>query len=133
MRVFLIAGEPSGDRLGGALMAGLRALVPDIAFEGVGGPEMEAQGLKSQFPMDELSVMGIAEVLPKYRHLKRRISETAQSVISSAPDVLITIDSPDFCLRVAVWSKTKPRYAQCTMSRHPYGRGDRGVPKRWHA
>lgn len=101
MRVFLIAGEPSGDRLGGALMQGLRQLQPQVRFEGVGGPMMQAQGLTSRFAMDELSVMGIAEVLPKYAHLKRRIAETARAVIDSAPDVLITIDSPDFCLRVA--------------------------------
>ncbi|MFD3189105.1 lipid-A-disaccharide synthase [Sedimentitalea sp. HM32M-2] len=101
MRIFLIAGEPSGDRLGGALMQGLRQLQPQVHFDGVGGPLMQAQGLTSRFAMDELSVMGIAEVLPKYAHLKRRIAETARAVIDSAPDVLITIDSPDFCLRVA--------------------------------
>ncbi len=101
MRVFLIAGEPSGDRLGGALMAGLKQLCPDVVFDGVGGPQMQAQGLASRFEMDELSVMGIAEVLPRYRHLKRRISECARAVIETKPDVLITIDSPDFCLRVA--------------------------------
>lgn len=101
MRVFLVAGEPSGDRLGGALMAGLRSLVPDVTFDGVGGPLMQAEGLTSRFPMDELSVMGIAEVLPKYFDLKRRIEETARVVIETKPDVLITIDSPDFCLRVA--------------------------------
>ncbi|WBU61286.1 lipid-A-disaccharide synthase [Paracoccus albus] len=101
MNVFLIAGEASGDKLGGALMAGLTALQPDISFAGIGGPDMTAQGLNSQFPMDELSVMGIAEVLPKYRHLKRRIAETARAVAEGQPDALITIDSPDFCLRVA--------------------------------
>jgi len=101
MRVFVLAGEPSGDRLGGALMAGLRSLRPDIAFEGIGGPQMTAQGLDSRFDMSELSVMGLAEILPKYRHLKRRIAQTAQAVIAMQPDVLITIDSPDFSLRVA--------------------------------
>ncbi|WP_109464473.1 lipid-A-disaccharide synthase [Albibacillus kandeliae] len=101
MRVFLIAGEPSGDRLGGALMEGLRQLAPGISFEGVGGPLMQAQGMTSLFPMEELSVMGLAEVLPKYRHLKRRITETARAALDSKPDVLISIDSPDFCLRVA--------------------------------
>ncbi len=101
MRVFLVAGEPSGDRLGGALMEGLKALVPDVSFDGVGGPLMQAQGLNSRFPMSELSVMGLVEVLPKFFHLKRRISETAQAVLDTQPDVLITIDSPDFSLRVA--------------------------------
>ncbi|KIC44360.1 lipid-A-disaccharide synthase [Ruegeria sp. ANG-S4] len=101
MRVFLVAGEPSGDRLGGALMEGLKTLVPEIEFDGVGGPLMQAQGLVSRFPMSELSVMGLVEVLPKFFHLKRRITETAQAVLDRQPDVLITIDSPDFSLRVA--------------------------------
>ena len=101
LRVFILAGEPSGDKLGGALMAGLKDLRADVTFEGIGGVQMQAQGLKSCFDMNELSVMGLAEVLPKYRHLKRRIVETAQAVIAMRPDVLITIDSPDFSLRVA--------------------------------
>ncbi len=101
MKLTLIAGEPSGDRLGGALMAGLRELAPDAGFIGIGGPEMQAQGLTSLFPMEELSVMGLAEVLPKYFHLKRRIRQAAEHVIAEAPAALITIDSPDFGLRVA--------------------------------
>lgn len=101
MKFFLIAGEPSGDDLGAALMAGLHALDPDARFSGIGGPGMQAHGLDSLFAMDELTLMGLWEVLPRYRHLKRRIAETAQAVIEAAPDVLITIDSPDFCLRVA--------------------------------
>lgn len=101
MKFFLIAGEPSGELLGAALMAGLRQLVPDVEFVGIGGPAMQAEGLDSLFPMDELSLMGIWEVLPKYCHLKRRIAQTAQAVLAETPDALITIDSPDFCLRVA--------------------------------
>ena len=101
MRAFLIAGEPSGDRLGGALIAGLRELDPALEIAGIGGESMAAQGLASLFPMSELSLMGIWEILPKYRALKRRIAQTAQAVIAAAPDVLITIDSPDFGLRVA--------------------------------
>jgi lipid-A-disaccharide synthase len=101
LKVFILAGEPSGDRLGGALMAGLKTLRPDVSFEGIGGTLMAEQGLHSRFAMAELSVMGLAEVLPKYRHLKRRIRESAEAVIAQNPDVLITIDSPDFSLRVA--------------------------------
>ena len=101
MRVFVVAGEPSGDLLGGAVMAGLAARVPGIRFDGVGGPAMAAQGLRSRFPMDELSVMGLAEIIPRYRHLRRRLHETAAAVIADPPDVLLTIDSPDFCLRLA--------------------------------
>ncbi|MEE4189743.1 MAG: lipid-A-disaccharide synthase [Roseobacter sp.] len=101
MRVFMIAGEPSGDKLGAALMAGLKALVPEVTFDGVGGAQMQAEGLQSRFPMQELSVMGIAEILPRYRALKRRIRQTADWVTEAPPDVMITIDSPDFCFRVA--------------------------------
>ncbi len=101
VKVFLIAGEASGDKLGAALMEGLKTLVPDVEFHGVGGDLMGAQGLESQFPMHELSIMGIAEVAPKYFHLKRRIREVAEAALALKPDVMITIDSPDFCLRVA--------------------------------
>lgn len=101
MSLYLIAGEPSGDRLGAALMAGLKELAGDVAFHGIGGPLMQAEGLQSLFAMDELSVMGIAEILPRYRQLKRRIAQTARDVLARAPDVLITIDSPDFSFRVA--------------------------------
>jgi lipid-A-disaccharide synthase len=107
MRVFVIAGEASGDKLGAALMAGLRQLRPDVTFDGVGGPLMQAGGLVSRFPMDELSVMGLAEILPKYRALKRRIAQMAEAVMQTQPDVLITIDSPDFCLRVAKLVKAR--------------------------
>ena len=100
MRVFVIAGEASGDKLGAALMAGLKALV-DVSFDGVGGHLMQAEGLQSRFDMDELSVMGLAEILPKYRSLKARVDQMAAAVVASQPDVLITIDSPDFGLRVA--------------------------------
>ncbi|SEH79165.1 lipid-A-disaccharide synthase [Paracoccus alkenifer] len=101
MKAFLIAGEPSGDRLGGALIAGLRELDPGLEIAGIGGEAMAAQGLSSLFPMSELSLMGIWEILPRYRALKRRIAQAAQAVVAAAPDVLITIDSPDFGLRVA--------------------------------
>ncbi|MGB3553909.1 MAG: lipid-A-disaccharide synthase [Jannaschia sp.] len=101
MRLFLIAGEPSGDRLGAALMAGLRDLMPDVVFDGIGGPLMEAEGLRSLFPMADLSVMGLVEVLPRLRHLFRRRDEAAAAISRLAPDALVTIDSPDFCLRVA--------------------------------
>ena len=109
MKLFLIAGEPSGDALGAALMEGLKSLAPGIRFTGIGGPLMQAQGMGSLFPMEELSVMGLAEVLPKYLHLKRRIRETAAAIEAEAPDAVITIDSPDFCLRVlAIAKAAKP-------------------------
>ncbi len=101
LKLFLVAGEPSGDRLGGALLAGFEAAGSDVSAHGVGGPDMAAQGMASLFAYEELAVMGIAEVLPKYRQLKRRIAQTAEAAIASGADALITIDSPDFGLRVA--------------------------------
>ena len=101
MRVFVLAGEPSGDRLGAAAMAGLRTLRQDVVFDGVGGDAMAAEGLESRFPMSDLSVMGLAEVLPRYRHLRRRLNETVRAVTETRPDILLTIDVPDFALRVA--------------------------------
>ncbi|WP_073326493.1 lipid-A-disaccharide synthase [Wenxinia saemankumensis] len=101
MHVFLIAGEPSGDRLGAAAMRGLRRLVPEVRFSGIGGDEMARQGLTSLFAMSDLSVMGLTEVLPRLRHLFRRRDQTVEAILADPPDVLLTIDSPDFCLRVA--------------------------------
>ncbi|WP_371154059.1 lipid-A-disaccharide synthase [Jannaschia sp. 2305UL9-9] len=105
MRLFLIAGEPSGDKLGAALIRGLRHLMPQVEVHGIGGPAMEAEGLVSLFPMSDLAVMGLAEVLPRLRHLFRRRDEAVAAIARLAPDALVTIDSPDFCLRVATKAK----------------------------
>ncbi|MCB1334495.1 MAG: lipid-A-disaccharide synthase [Roseivivax sp.] len=101
MRVFIVAGEPSGDRLGAALMAGLRKKAGAVEFRGIGGDKMLAEGLESLFPMDEISIMGITEILSQYSQLKARIRQTAEAVIAMRPDVLITVDLPEFSLRVA--------------------------------
>ncbi|WP_226621505.1 lipid-A-disaccharide synthase [Alloyangia pacifica] len=101
MKVFIIAGEPSGDKLGGALMQGLKAQVPEVSFEGIGGERMLEEGLQSLFPMDEISIMGITEILRNYGALKARIRQTAEAVVAAKPDVLITVDLPEFSLRVA--------------------------------
>ena len=100
-RYFLLAGEPSGDRLGGGLMAALKRLDPGAEFMGIGGSSMAEQGLESEFPIEDISVMGIGEVLPRLPRLLARASQAAKAVERAAPDALITIDSPDFCLRVA--------------------------------
>lgn len=107
MRVFVIAGEASGDKLGASLMAGLRQHAGDVIFEGIGGDRMIAKGLQSLFPIDEISIMGITEILSQYRHLKARIRQTADAVLDAKPDVLITIDLPEFSLRVAKLVKAR--------------------------
>ncbi len=97
LRIFLVAGEPSGDVLGGRLMIALKnAMDGNVQFMGVGGPAMQAQGLKSLFPMAELSVMGIVEILPHARLLFRRMRETAAAIDQASPDAVVTIDAPAF-------------------------------------
>lgn len=100
--VFLIAGEPSGDLLGGRLMAALREETGGVVrFAGIGGEEMTKQGLKSLYPIHEFAVMGFIEVLPHLFKIIMRIRQTAAAVRSLRPDVLVTIDSPSFTLEVA--------------------------------
>ncbi len=101
-RVFLVAAEESGDRLGGALMAALREQAgPDIQFIGVGGHDMAARGLASLFPIDQLSIMGFVSIPRRLPNILRRIRETADAVIAARPDALVIIDSPDLTHRVA--------------------------------
>jgi lipid-A-disaccharide synthase len=100
--IFVIAGEPSGDALGGALMAALRERTGGaIRFAGIGGERMAEQGLRTLVPMRELAIMGIAEVLPRARQILRRVRETADTVIAMRPDAVVTIDSSGFTWRVA--------------------------------
>ena len=101
-RVFLIATEESGDRLGAGLMKILRQRLGDaVQFDGVGGRAMAREGLSSLFPIEELSIMGFTAVAARLPKILRLIRHTADAVIAAAPDVLVIIDSPDFTHRVA--------------------------------
>ena len=98
--IFLIAGETSGDQLGGWLMAALKEKKSDIRFAGVGGPMMVAQGLTSIFPMRDINLFGMAEILPHVLKIKRRIRETVEAIEREKPEIVLSIDSPGFVLRV---------------------------------
>lgn len=98
--VWILAGEASGDVLGARLMHALRARVPNMRFAGVGGVRMQEEGLVSLFPMRDLAVMGLVEVLPRVRQLSARLDEAAQDIAAQKPDLVITIDSPGFALRL---------------------------------
>ena len=101
-KVFLIATEESGDRLGANLMKVLRQrLGGAVRFEGVGGQQMAREGLASLFPIEELSIMGLAAVVKQLPKILRLIRETAEAVTAASPDILVIIDSPDFTHRVA--------------------------------
>jgi lipid-A-disaccharide synthase len=99
--IFLIATEESGDRLGGQLMQALRARSGELTFVGVGGRDMAAQGLASQFPIEELSHMGFLSIPGRLPAILRRMREATDAVLRARPDVLVIIDSPDFTHRVA--------------------------------
>lgn len=101
LKIFIIAGEPSGDLLGGRLMAALRDTVPGVEFVGVGGERMAAQGLASLFPMAEIALFGVFEILPRLLRLRARVLETVEAVLDAKPDALVTIDSPGFNQAVA--------------------------------
>jgi len=101
LRVFIIAGEASGDACGAKLMSAMKKKHDSkIVFSGVGGIDMSKEGLCSIFSMSDIAVMGIVELLPKLLLILKRISFTAEKLREFNPDVIITIDSPDFCFRV---------------------------------
>ncbi len=99
--VWLLAGEASGDVLGGRLISALRARRGDLVFRGIGGPRMLAAGLPaSLFPMADLAVMGLAEVLPRVLSLRQRLDQAVADIAAARPDIVVTIDSPGFALRL---------------------------------
>ncbi|MCL2339175.1 MAG: hypothetical protein FWC51_04465, partial [Proteobacteria bacterium] len=123
LKIFIIAGEVSGDVLGAKIMNALQVgrVCPGgvglsqtdlskatlgqgrpttVEFAGIGGANMRAMGLKSLFPISDLSVMGLFEVIAHARTLTRRINETAAAIIKYKPDIVLTVDSPSFATRV---------------------------------
>jgi len=107
LHIFIIAGEPSGDVLGARLMAALNDTTSQgVRYSGVGGPQMEAQGLHSLFDYSQLAVMGLLEVLPQAPKLLRRIRDVATTIETLRPDAIVTIDAPSFVFAVLRRLKT---------------------------
>ncbi len=101
VKVYLVAGEASGDLLGSRLMRALkRQTNNDIAFCGVGGETMQAEGLNSLFDIKDLSVMGLMEVIPSIPKILRHLNEIIADIKQIQPDVILTIDSYSFSIRV---------------------------------
>lgn len=110
MKVFLVATEESGDRLGAALMQALRAkLGSSVEFRGVGGYEMAAQGLPSLFRIDDLAIVGLAGITQALPKIIARIRQTVRAALDERPDVMVIVDSPDFTHRVARRVRRKNR------------------------
>jgi lipid-A-disaccharide synthase len=102
LKIFIVAGEHSGDQLGFKLMRALKAATGGaVRFQGIGGDAMQREGLESLFPLADIAVMGILPVIRRLPSLLARIDETAQAARQCQPDVLVLIDSPDFTHRVA--------------------------------
>ena len=99
--VYIVAGESSGDLLGANLMRALKKQQSNLSFAGIGGPLMVTEGFQSLFPMSDLSLMGIVEIIPHIPKIFKRLKETEQDILSKRPDIVITIDSPGFCFRLA--------------------------------
>jgi lipid-A-disaccharide synthase len=98
--IYMIAGEASGDALGARLIQAITLRRPDIRFAGIGGSQMAAHGVDSLFSIQDLALMGLLEVLPRLSHLRRRLHQTVADIGARRPDVVVTIDSPGFTLRV---------------------------------
>ena len=102
LRIFITSGEASGDMLAAQLMRALKDLTGgDVLFEGVGGPRMQAEGLTSLFPVDDIAVMGLVDILPKIRVLMDRIWTSVHHAAAMKPDLAILVDVPGFNLRIA--------------------------------
>jgi len=107
IKIAIVAGERSGDELGGPLMESLKERFKNISFVGVGGEKMQLQGLPSLFPMDKISVMGIIEPLIKLKELLSLRKDLKNFFLKEQPDIFIGIDSPDFNLPLSKFLKKK--------------------------
>ncbi len=106
--VYIITGEPSGDMLGAALMAAMKQRTGGaVTFAGIGGEAMREEGLAPLFPMAELAVMGLVEVLPRLPRILSRIQQTVRDIEHRRPDVVVTVDSWGFTGRVTAALKKR--------------------------
>uniref|UniRef100_A0A2N9FMH6 lipid-A-disaccharide synthase n=1 Tax=Fagus sylvatica TaxID=28930 RepID=A0A2N9FMH6_FAGSY len=111
LRVFIVSGEVSGDSIGSRLMASLKKLCPvPIHFSGVGGSMMSRQGLKSLFPMEDIAVMGIWELLPHLNKIRLKLKETIEAAFLFQPHVVVTVDSKGFSFRLL--KQLRAKYSQ---------------------
>jgi lipid-A-disaccharide synthase len=109
MKIYLIAGEASGDNIGAKLIKALKSKNSTVEFYGIGGEKMQEQGMNLLFPSQELAVMGFFEIIPSIFKFIKLIKKTIDNIVSVQPDIVVTIDSPGFCFRVAKAIKDKFR------------------------
>ena len=100
-KIFILTGEPSGDKLASTVISKLKESNPDIEYLSVGGPHLGLLGIKSIFDLKDITYIGFTSVLLNIFKIKNRINQTVEQIITFNPDILFSVDSPDFTLRVA--------------------------------
>jgi lipid-A-disaccharide synthase len=100
-KIFILTGEPSGDKLASKVIANLKSSKPDIEYLSVGGEHLKALEIKSLYDLNEITYLGFTKVLLNIFKIKKKINETVNKIIEFNPDILFSVDSPDFTLRVA--------------------------------
>ena len=100
-KIFILTGEPSGDKLASKVISQLKNSRSDIQYLSVGGENLRAQGIKSLYDLREVTYLGFTRVLLNIFKIKSKINETVEEILKFKPDILFSVDSPDFTLRVA--------------------------------
>ena len=100
-KIFVLTGEPSGDKLASKVIAQLKSSRADVEYLSVGGEHLKSLGIKSLFDLKEVTYLGFTRVLLNVFKIKRKINETVKEIVKFKPDILFSVDSPDFTLRVA--------------------------------
>ena len=100
-KIFVLTGEPSGDKLASKVISKLKITNPEVEYLSVGGEHLKALGIKSLYDLNEVTYLGFTKVLLNIFKIKKKINETADKIIKFNPDILFSVDSPDFTLRVA--------------------------------
>ena len=106
-KIFVLTGEPSGDKLASKVIASLKTSRSDIEYLSVGGEHLKALGIKSLYDLNDVTYLGFTKVLLNVFKIRRKINEAVQEILKFRPDVLFSVDSPDFTLRVAREVKNK--------------------------
>ena len=99
-KIFVLTGEPSGDKLASEVISKLKKIDPDIEYLSVGGENLESLGIQSIYKLKEVTYIGITKVLLNIFKIKKKINETVKKILEFDPDILFSVDSPDFTLRV---------------------------------
>ena len=100
-KIFILTGEPSGDKLASTVISKMKLSNPDIVYSCVGGQHLNSIGIKSIFNLKEITYMGFTSVFLNIFKIKKKINKTVDEIIKFNPDILFSVDSPDFTLRVA--------------------------------